>query len=93
MLTFKLRRLPARYAGLLMPFLLSLLMSGIVSFIATLKTAGIQDGLVMLWLGAWEVSWLIAFPTLLLILPLVRRIVSLLVEPASPSEFSPLEPE
>jgi hypothetical protein len=31
---------------------------------------------------AWGLSWLIAFPVLLLILPLVRRIVAALVEPA-----------
>jgi hypothetical protein len=84
MLTRKMRRLPARYAGLLTPFILSILMSGIVSFIATVKTAGLHEELVSIWLGAWQVSWVIAFPTLLLVLPLVRRIVSLLVEPAPP---------
>ncbi len=80
MLRVRLRRLPRRYASVLLPLLLSILMSGIVSFIATLNTAGFHDGLVALWLGAWRLSWLIAFPTLLLVLPLVRRIVSLLVE-------------
>ena len=82
--TFKLRRLPARYGALLMPFILSLLMSAIVSFIATVKNDGITDGLMLRWLEAWEISWLIAFPTLLVVLPLVRRIVGLLVEPAPP---------
>ena len=82
--TFKLRRLPARYGALLMPFILSLLMSAIVSFIATVKNVGITDGLMLRWLEAWEISWLIAFPTLLVVLPLVRRIVGLLVEPAPP---------
>ncbi len=85
MLTFKFRRLPARYGAVLMPFLLSILMSGVVSFIATLKAVGMEDGLVALWLGAWQMSWLIAFPTLLLVLPLVRRIVAILVEPAPPA--------
>ena len=84
-MTFKPRRLPARYAGVVLPFVLSIVMSGIVSFIATLKTAGTPDGLLTLWLGAWKVSWLIAFPTLMLILPLVRWIVSLLVEDAPPA--------
>lgn len=84
MLNMKIRRLPARYGAVLMPLILSILMSGIVSFIATLNTVGFHYGIVGLWLGAWEVSWLIAFPTLLLVLPLVRRIVALLVEPAPP---------
>ena len=78
-MTFK--RLPARYGALLMPLTLSLLMSGVVSFIATLKSVGVVSNLADLWLGAWQVSFLIAFPTLLVVLPLVRRIVSLLVEP------------
>lgn len=34
------------------------------------------------WMGAWGVSWLVAFPALLLLLPVVRRIVALVVEPA-----------
>ena len=36
----KFKRLPARYGALLMPLTLSLLMSGVVSFIATLKSVG-----------------------------------------------------
>jgi hypothetical protein len=74
------RRLPARYAGLLMPLILSAMMSAVVSFIATLNSIGFAANLVRLWLGAWSVSFLIAFPTLLLVLPIVRRLVNLLVE-------------
>lgn len=80
----KLKRLPARYAALLMPMILSLLMSAIVSFIATVKTAGVTPDLAVLWLSAWRISWLIAFPTLLVVLPFVRWIVAMLVEPAAP---------
>lgn len=82
----KLKRLPARYAALLMPLALSLLMSAVVSFIATLKSVGMVSDIASLWLGAWEVSFLIAFPTLLVVLPLVRRFVALLVEPAAPPQ-------
>jgi hypothetical protein len=85
MRTIKPRRLPARYATLLMPFILSILMSGIVSFIATVKHIGLADGLMRLWLDAWQISWVIAFPALLIVLPIVRWIVSILVEPAPPA--------
>lgn len=64
-----------------MPFILSVLMSAIVSFIATLKNIGMPPDFIGIWLGAWQISWLIAFPSLLLVLPVVRRIVGLLVEP------------
>src|SRR5665648_512544 len=82
----KFKRLPARYGALLLPLTLSLLMSGVVSFIATLKSVGMVSNIAGLWLGAWQVSFLIAFPTLLVVLPLVRRIVALLVEPAGPPQ-------
>jgi hypothetical protein len=33
---------------------------------------------------AWFLSWLVAFPTLLLVLPVVRRIVGLVVQQPAP---------
>ena len=75
------RRLPPRYAAFVMPFVLSILMSMIVSAVATLKSLGINAAFVSTWPIAWFLSWLGAFPTLLLVLPLVRRIVCLVVQP------------
>ncbi|MCC6301431.1 MAG: DUF2798 domain-containing protein [Gammaproteobacteria bacterium] len=75
-----LRKLPARYAGFVMPFLLSVFMSGVVSLISTLHSLGLVHDLPRLWIGAWVVSWGIAFPTLLLVLPVVRRLTRLIVE-------------
>ena len=80
----KLKRLPARYAALLMPLTLSLLMSAVVSFIATLNSVGMVSNIASLWFSAWGVSFLIAFPTLLVVLPLVRCFVALVVEPEAP---------
>jgi hypothetical protein len=76
------RKLPARYAGLVMPFLLSILMTCVVSLISTLKGVGPVANFASIWLGAWGVSWLIAFPTLLLVLPVVRRLTAAVVAPA-----------
>jgi hypothetical protein len=33
-------------------------------------------------MSAWMASWMFAFPTLLVVLPIVRRIVGVLVQPA-----------
>jgi len=77
------RKLPARYAAIVSPLVLSLLMTFLVSFISTLKSLGFQPGLPAIWLTAWGLSWLVAFPTLLLVLPMVRRIVGWLCEPAT----------
>ena len=76
------RRLPARFAGVVMPFVLSILMTFLVSGISTLKSVGATPAMPAAWMGAWAVSWLVAFPALLVLLPVVRRIVALIVEPA-----------
>ncbi len=76
---FSPRKLHSRHAGWVMPLLLSILMTCVVSMISTLRTVGLAPGVYSLWLGAWALSWLIAFPTLLLALPLVRRLTAILV--------------
>ena len=74
------RKLPARYAGILMPLVLSVLMTFVVSAIATARSLGFGPDFLATWPTAWALSWVVAFPTLLLVLPVVRRIVALLVE-------------
>ena len=77
---FGLRKLPARYTGIVMPLLLSIFMSGVVSFVSTLHGVGMAHGLLHTWLGAWGWSWMIAFPTVLVVLPAARRLTHLIVE-------------
>lgn len=64
-----------------MPLLLSLLMTFIVSLISTLRVAGFSLDALRLWMSSWALSWLVAFPTLLLVLPLVRRATAAIVDP------------
>ena len=75
------RKLPARYAAILLPLILSVIMTFVISGISTLKSLGPTPAFMATWPAAWAISWLVAFPTLLVVLPLVRRIVALLVEP------------
>lgn len=77
------RKLPARYGSFVMPLVLSILMTFVVSCIATERSLGFGPEFLATWPVAWGLSWIVAFPTLLLVLPLVRRIVALVVE--SPS--------
>ena len=76
---FAVRKLPARFAPVVMPLVLSILMTFVVSVISTLKSLGPTPAFLAIWPGAWAISWLVAFPTLLAVLPLVRRIVSWVV--------------
>jgi len=75
------RRLPARYGPVLTPLLLSGLMTIIVSAISTLRAFGFQAIFFEIWPGAWLLSWLVAFPVLLAMSPLVRWLVARIIEP------------
>ena len=72
-------KLPQRALIFLVPFFLSLVMSGIVSFISTVKALGFSWLLVSPWLSSWGISWAIAFPTVLFVLPFARKLSLLLV--------------
>ena len=71
--------MPARFAPALFGFILSGLMSFAVAGIATLRNAGPIDGFFGLWVGAWLPSWLFAFPVVLIVAPVTRRLVGMLV--------------
>jgi hypothetical protein len=60
--------------------MLSIPMTFVVSAISTLKSLGPTPSFLVTWPTAWALSWLVAFPTLLVVLPLVRRIVTLVVK-------------
>lgn len=73
-----------RFAPMMFGFVLSALMSFVVSGVATFRNAGFGDGFFGLWVSAWLPSWLIAFPVVLLVAPVARRLVGMLVKaPAS----------
>lgn len=76
---FGIPKLPARYASVVMPLLLSIFMTCIVSIISTYNSLGAAPHFVRIWLDAWIISWVIAFPTLLLVLPVVRKATAVIV--------------
>lgn len=67
---------PKSLAPVLFGLFLSGLMSLVVSGLSTWRAVGLTDGFPALWMGNWAVSWAIAFPTVLVVAPLVRRIVA-----------------
>ncbi len=75
-----LKKLPVTYNRIMMPLVLSVFMSGIVSAVATSISVGLGSGFAMNWPNAWGASWLVAFPSLLVVLPVTRRIVAAVVE-------------
>lgn len=79
---YNFKKLPSRYTAIVLPFFLSIIMTFVVSMVSTLRSLGLEDFSINVWMSAWVISWLIAFPTLLLVLPVVRKITARLVEPA-----------
>lgn len=75
------QKLPPRYNAIAVPLLLSLMMTCIVSGISTVNSMGLTDGLFETWMRAWGFSWVVAFPIMMFVLPVVRRIVFVFVEP------------
>jgi len=64
---------PRRAAPLLFAFVLSGFMTLIVSGVVTLIALGPAAGIAKVWMGSWITAWIIAFPSLILIRPLVHR--------------------
>ncbi|MBB3917040.1 DUF2798 domain-containing protein [Rhizobium fabae] len=73
-------KLPKRYNTIIMPLILSLLMTCVVSAINILRAQGLTAPALAMWPSAWALSWAIAFPVLLLVLPVVKRLTAIIVE-------------
>ncbi len=68
--------LPKHLAPPLEAFILSGLMSLLVSGISTYRATALAPGFVAMWMTGWFTAWLVAFPTVLVVAPLTRRAVS-----------------
>ena len=68
-------KIPARYGNLLFGGLLSFIMVSIISAVVLLSTQGFSPDFLSDWLKGFATTWPIAFPTVLVVAPLVRRVV------------------
>jgi hypothetical protein len=69
-------RIPARFAPLLFGALLSSIMVALVSAFVIATTQGFHAGFASAWVRSCAMTWPVAFPTVTLVAPLVRKIVS-----------------
>lgn len=69
-------RIPARFAPVLFGALLSLIMVGLVSGFVIAITQGVDAGFAKQWFRSCLTTWPVAFPTVTLVAPWVRRVVS-----------------
>jgi hypothetical protein len=68
-------RIPNRYSPIVFGALLSAIMVAIVSAVVLAINHGVQQGFLWNWARSCVTTWPIAFPTVTLIAPWVRRVV------------------
>jgi hypothetical protein len=54
-------------------------MSFIVSGVAMLRTLGLHEGFIASWIAAWLPSYAVAFPAVLVVAPMARRLMATIV--------------
>ncbi|ENV96021.1 hypothetical protein F937_00700 [Acinetobacter calcoaceticus ANC 3680] len=62
---------------ILFPLILSATMSFIISGIMTFKAVGPVQNFFSLWISAWGIAWLFAFPSMLICTPLAQKLVDI----------------
>jgi len=68
-------RIPVRFAPIASGALLSAIMVALVSAFVIAVTQGLHPGFAAQWLKSCATTWPVAFPTVTLVAPWVRRIV------------------
>jgi hypothetical protein len=68
-------QLDKKFAPVLFAFVMSVTLSAMLSLAITAINTGFNNGFVSRWLHAYALSWALAFPSVTLIAPVVRRLV------------------
>ena len=69
-------RIPARFAPILFGALLSMIMVAVVSAFVLATSQGVHPGFLAQWMKSCMTTWPMAFVTVTLVAPLVRRTVA-----------------
>ncbi len=78
--------LPSKYAPLIFAFFMSLFMAFIMSGLLTLVNLGPVPDFFGKWMRAFAVAWVLAFPIVFAVAPIVRRLTAALTGvPAPPN--------
>ncbi len=69
-----------KYYGIIFSLFMALLMSGIMSFVISILNIGLDNQILKIWLKAWGGSFVVAFPTRLIMTPFVKYLIEILIE-------------
>ena len=70
-----------RYEHIAFALIMAGLMSGFMSLVVTTFNIGLIDGLLGKWLQAWSFAFMVGFPAILILSPLVRKLLKVIVRP------------
>lgn len=73
-------RVPVKYSNLIFGGLLSTIMVTIISGTVVLVNQGVTPEFTHQWLKGFATAWPIAFPSVLVLAPMVRKIVATITE-------------
>ena len=76
----------AKYHRYVFSFFMALLMSSIMSLVISLFNVGLVDNIIAVWLKAWCFAFMFAFPTVVLVSPIVHKLVALVLTPLEENE-------
>lgn len=64
-----------KYEFYIFSFLVTLFMSFVISGVLVFVNLGFINDFLLIWLSSWGKAWLVAFPSVLLIIPFVRKLM------------------
>lgn len=65
-----------KYQKLIFAFLMALIMSCIMSLLISVFNVGLSQNIVHIWLKAWSFAFVVAFPTVSVVAPLVHAFIN-----------------
>jgi len=69
-----------RFQHLVFAFFMSLLMSCLMSLVISIFNIGLVDDILTIWVKAWSFAFIVAFPAIILVSPMVKRLVALAIK-------------
>lgn len=71
--------IPRKHHKTVFSFFMALLMSCIMSLVISIFNVGLVTNIVTIWLKSWIFAFMVAFPTIIIVSPMVHRLVSLVL--------------
>ncbi len=75
------KKLPPSMMRFILPLIITFFITCLVSFVSVLRaTGGLVEGFLGIWLSSWMIAWAVAYPTILVVIPIAKRLALLVVE-------------